>query len=547
MAEARYDQDVRRDKDLLPYVYAALPEPEFGDIQFDGEMVFGNGEDGDVTISADTSLSEDMYYSNLIIDAGKTLNPNGWRVFVKNTLTLNGDFGVKESVGSIGVGSLSGTVAAGVSVVDGLGGAGEPDGYVSGYTFTGTGSVTSSVGVSTSDFYDLRAAINAYQQRGSDFIRGKGGAGGGTGAAGVSGAGAAGSYPPNANTVGAAGGKGSAGSGGTGGGGGRGGAVVMLSARVIAGTGGIYCEGGGGGAGSAGSPGSTAPSYHAPASTNHHEGPNYEAHTAAHDNYTPGSEAGDAGTPAHDSYTPGTEAGDAGTAAHDAYTPGAEHHEAPHEAHEGGVAPHDSYTPGAEAHNAHYTVQNPTGFNPGTPVQNHHFVPAGPPGVFEQVYADHTNPPVPSFHHQAYPAHDSYTPGHEAGDAGTPDHDAHDAGSDATGPGFEAYDAGVPAHDAYTPGFEAYDAGVPAHDAYTPGFEGHNPAHDATTEGSPQSAHVAAQTYVGGAGGTGYTGQRGGRGGGGLLIVVTRDAGTPGYSFNTGVNGTLIALDTANI
>jgi len=513
MAEARYDQDVRRDKDLLPYVYAALPEPEFGDIQFDGEMVFGNGEDGDVTISADTSLSEDMYYSNLIIDAGKTLNPNGWRVFVKNTLTLNGDFGVKESVGSIGVGSLSGTVAAGVSVVDGLGGAGEPDGYVSGYTFTGTGSVTSSVGVSTSDFYDLRAAINAYQQRGSDFIRGKGGAGGGTGAAGVSGAGAAGSYPPNANTVGAPGGKGSAGTGGTGGGGGRGGAVVMLSARVIAGTGGIYCEGGGAETGSSGSPGSTAPSYHAPASTNHHEGPNYEAHTAAHDNYTPGSEAGDAGI-----------------APHDAYTPGAEHHEAPHEAHGEGVAPHDSYTPGVEAHNAHYTVQNPTGFNPGTPVQNHHFVPAGPPGVFEQVYADHTNPPVPSFHHQAFPAHDAYTPGHEAGDAGTLDHDAHDAGSDSTGPGFEAY-----------------DAGVPAHDAYTPGFEGHNPAHDATTEGSPQSSHVAAQTYVGGAGGTGYAGQRGGRGGGGLLIVVTRDAGTPGYSFNTGVNGTLIALDTANI
>ena len=68
MAEARYDPVVRRDKDLLPFVYATLPEREFGDVQFDGELVFGNGEDGDVTISADTSLSEDMYYNNLTVD-----------------------------------------------------------------------------------------------------------------------------------------------------------------------------------------------------------------------------------------------------------------------------------------------------------------------------------------------------------------------------------------------------------------------------------------------------------------------------------------------
>ena len=66
MAEARY-QDVRRDKDLIPYVIEAMPQREFGDVQFDGELVFGNGEDGDVTISADTSLAEDMYYNNLTL------------------------------------------------------------------------------------------------------------------------------------------------------------------------------------------------------------------------------------------------------------------------------------------------------------------------------------------------------------------------------------------------------------------------------------------------------------------------------------------------
>ena len=53
--------------------------------------------------------------------------------------------------------------------------------------------------------------------------------------------------------------------------------------------------------------------------------------------------------------------------------------------------------------------------------------------------------------------------------------------------------------------------------------------------------------YAGGAAGIGGTGQRGGRGGGGVLMVVTRNAGTLSYSLNTGVNGTLVALDTAKL
>ena len=37
MADPKYDQGVRRDKDLLPYAVELLPEDEFGDLQFDGE------------------------------------------------------------------------------------------------------------------------------------------------------------------------------------------------------------------------------------------------------------------------------------------------------------------------------------------------------------------------------------------------------------------------------------------------------------------------------------------------------------------------------
>ena len=49
---------------------------------------FGSGMDGDVTISTNTTLAKDMEYKNLTIKSGAILNPNGWRVFVSNTLTI---------------------------------------------------------------------------------------------------------------------------------------------------------------------------------------------------------------------------------------------------------------------------------------------------------------------------------------------------------------------------------------------------------------------------------------------------------------------------
>lgn len=51
---------------------------------------FGNGSDGDVTISTNTSLSRDMYYNNLTINTGVVLNPNGYRIFVKGILDCVG-------------------------------------------------------------------------------------------------------------------------------------------------------------------------------------------------------------------------------------------------------------------------------------------------------------------------------------------------------------------------------------------------------------------------------------------------------------------------
>ncbi len=51
---------------------------------------YGDGSDGDVTISGTVTLTSDMYYNNLTIPSGQTLDPNGYRVFVKGTMSGTG-------------------------------------------------------------------------------------------------------------------------------------------------------------------------------------------------------------------------------------------------------------------------------------------------------------------------------------------------------------------------------------------------------------------------------------------------------------------------
>ena len=50
-------------------------------------LTFGNGSDGNVTISGTVTLTRDMYYNDLTIPSSTTLNPNGYRVFVKGVLS----------------------------------------------------------------------------------------------------------------------------------------------------------------------------------------------------------------------------------------------------------------------------------------------------------------------------------------------------------------------------------------------------------------------------------------------------------------------------
>ncbi len=64
-----------------------IPEPLLLD-RLGGEEVYGFGQDGDVTIASDTTLSRDMYYNNLTINSSCTLDSNGYRIFVRGTLAF---------------------------------------------------------------------------------------------------------------------------------------------------------------------------------------------------------------------------------------------------------------------------------------------------------------------------------------------------------------------------------------------------------------------------------------------------------------------------
>lgn len=44
---------------------------------------FGDGSDGDVTISSNTNLTRDMFYNNLTVNTGIVLNPMGFAIYVK--------------------------------------------------------------------------------------------------------------------------------------------------------------------------------------------------------------------------------------------------------------------------------------------------------------------------------------------------------------------------------------------------------------------------------------------------------------------------------
>jgi len=210
--------------------------------------IFGNGRDGAVTISGTpTSLSADMYYTDLTVPSGKSLNTQGYRIFVSGTLTNAGVIYRRPNAGAGG--------GAG-----GAGGASIPDANTLGAPAGGSSPVATGNG-----------GAGANSTNTTTSLGGNGGAGGNSSGGQTGGAGGTIGYSQTAQPLafpacvqlvnwsratltavapGASGGSGATTNLGRGGGGGSGGGCVVVVAKKIDNTGGvIHARGGDGGAG----------------------------------------------------------------------------------------------------------------------------------------------------------------------------------------------------------------------------------------------------------------------------------------------------------
>ena len=220
---------------------------------FDG--AFGDGSDGDATISTTVTNTREWHYNNLTITSTGTLKNRGHRIFVKGTLTIDSGGSINDDGIAGGTGASGGTALSNLSTA--CLGAGSGAG--------GAGRVTTGAGLAGSTSSNCSTNNVAAQPIG--------GVGGGVSAPVVAG-GTAGSAPVptisqkwnslasiwsgrlyngsstfNGGSGGGGGGCDLTGGTGTSGNGGSGGGIVHIGAKTIANAGSITANGGAGGNG----------------------------------------------------------------------------------------------------------------------------------------------------------------------------------------------------------------------------------------------------------------------------------------------------------
>jgi hypothetical protein len=144
-----------------------------------GGGLFGDGADGNQTISTNTQLTRDMYYRNLTIAPAVTLNPGGYRVFVAEVLTLGNGAAIARDGLQSGQGLPAGTLGRGSPSIGVTGGPGSVVDNSLGGSGGGCGCVTppaTNVG-GREIFHSALAAISG---RTLDGQRVNGGSGGNT-------------------------------------------------------------------------------------------------------------------------------------------------------------------------------------------------------------------------------------------------------------------------------------------------------------------------------------------------------------------------------
>lgn len=207
-------------------------------------MLFGDGPDGTVTISGNTTLTRAMFYDVLTVDTGIVLTAAGFPILAKTSITTNGTGAIRHvgastgdnsgGAGASGSNFLGGGRNGGAGVVDGAGGAGTngldhfQDAGAGGAGGSATAGGSGGAGGAMSDIHKCQPRtpfqiISAViQLDGLTHRHGGGGSGGGAG-------GGVGGF--------------------AGGGGGGGGGLVVVMAPTITNNGEISANGGGGGAG----------------------------------------------------------------------------------------------------------------------------------------------------------------------------------------------------------------------------------------------------------------------------------------------------------
>lgn len=155
------------------------------DIAGVGASVFGDGSDGDATISSGTTtLSRDMYYRNLTISGTGKLDTAGWRIFVSGVLDLTNApaDAITETIAAGNTGAPTGASGTGVTNKS-------RNRAFAIYCQLGGGGGNGGTGVGSSASAKSSSQIYSYYFGGSGGAGGNGGSGsgggGGTGASNV--------------------------------------------------------------------------------------------------------------------------------------------------------------------------------------------------------------------------------------------------------------------------------------------------------------------------------------------------------------------------
>lgn len=241
------------------------------------DAVYGSGLDGNGYINATTTITSDMYYNDLEITSSGILLTNGYRVFVKGTLTLNGHIGmgsvssgtVGEPASDISDGTVAGNTTSAITYrLGGQGGGGSNPGITAlpAFLYKNIDAMTGGVFADpTNGFIKIgggskgstgTTGTTTPALTASDNWPGKAGAAGTDGPAGSPNRLLAGQPGGKGSTASAGNADGTPGPGGAGGIGGAGGGIVAIFAKNIVGSGKIISIGRSGSAGSAGTSGS---------------------------------------------------------------------------------------------------------------------------------------------------------------------------------------------------------------------------------------------------------------------------------------------------